>query len=419
MTLKVIIISRMIFNLIYNLGISIYSLIITITAFFGNEKAKKWISGRDESRNNSSKISLTGYDYWFHCASLGEFEQARPIIDSLKTKYNKSILISFFSPSGFDIRKNYKNSDLVVYLPIDTKKNAKLFLKKYKPRNIVWVKYDFWLNFFKEINNEQIPLYLIALIVEKDSLGFLKSNLYYRVFSYFNHIFTQNKSTEHYVSSIISNNKVETTGDPRIDQVYNASKKWSKIEELDKFIDNNKVIIGGSTYNKENLFIKRYIDNKNIKVIIAPPDINKKTISDVLDVFSNESILFSSWLKSNSNDKKVLVVDNIGMLSSLYKLADIAIIGGGFEKGIHNILEPASFGLPILFGPNYVKFKEAIELIRIKGAYSFNTYDEFRTYLDDIINNETIYNISSKSNLKYITSSIGASQKIIKRLIKA
>ena len=400
----------MFFKLSYDLGILFYYTIILLSSFFGNEKAQKWISGRkDQEKINRNKTINDGFDFWIHCSSLGEFEQVRPIIDALKLKFKKSILLSFYSPSGYEIRKDYNHADLVVYLPLDKRSNAKLFIDSYKPKNVIWVKYDFWLNFLCEIRNDNIPIYLIGAITEKTSIGFFKKMLFEKAIKYFNYIFVQDKNTEKYISTIIPKEMIEVVGDPRVDRVYNMNKNVNKIEEIKEFVAGKKVIIGGSTYNKENQFISKYIKDKDIKSIIAPPDINNKAIKEVVQIFNGDAILYSTWKKTKAQDKKILIIDNVGMLAKLYQYADIAIIGGGFGKGIHNILEPACFGLPIFFGPNYHKFLEAREMIMNKGAVSFKTYAHIESQINVHLNNKEIYKKASESNKKYITSSIGAS----------
>jgi len=401
---------------LYNISISFYNFII-LTASVFNSKAKLWIKGRknifrqiDQKINNADNVA------WFHCASLGEFEQGRPVIEKFKEKHPElKILITFFSPSGYEIRKNYDKADYVFYLPIDTKKNAKRFIAIVKPKIAFFIKYEFWYNYLNQLNKNNIPSVVFSSVFRKDQIFFKWYGKWYRnILNSFNYIFVQDKKSLELLNSYNINN-VSVAGDTRFDRVVDIAKKSTPIQKIESFKNNKLILIGGSTWEKDEELLIQYFNttNHDIKLIIAPHEIDKKHINKIKTMLYRRHICLSEVNNENIKNADCLIIDSIGKLSAIYKYCEIAYIGGGFGKGIHNILEAAVFGMPVVFGPNYQKFNEAVNMINIKGATSINTYVELVKQLDNLINNEDVLKESAGISSDYVKQNSGAVNKIL------
>ncbi len=368
--------------------------------------------GQSQTWQKLSLLDKNKKTAWFHCASLGEFEQARNLIEEIKTtKPEYQILLTFFSPSGYEVRQNYAYADCVVYLPFDTIKNAKRFVALTKPDMVFFVKYEFWWNYIFELKNT--PLYSVSLILREKHYIFKSYSSWFRKqLSNFNMFFVQDKKTASLLNSInYTNNKI--CGDTRFDRVYSMSKEHKTFPIINKFIDGKKVFIAGSSWPEDEKIIKKATDNLNdLKIILAPHLIDKNHISALLSQFDN-SIAFSSLSEENAKNYRVLIIDNIGMLMFLYSLCDIAYIGGGFGAGIHNILEAAVFNKPVAFGPNNKKFKEAQDLIALGGAKEIINETNLSVWLTNLLNNETIYTNTANIAGAYVKENIGATNKIL------
>ena len=346
-------------TILYLVGIRIFHLLVIIVSPF-NSKAKLWLKGRKRIFRSLKKgVKQDDKILWFHCASLGEFEQGRPVIELFKKEYpNHKILLTFYSPSGYEIRKNYEYADCVYYLPLDTPVNAKLFLDIVKPEAVFFVKYEFWYFFLREIGKRNIPLYLVSGIFRKNQRFFksygIKSK---KMLRWFTHFFVQNEESKQLLNSINLKN-VSVTGDTRFDRVYKIAQQSKYLPLIKKFAEKSPVIVAGSTWRPdEELIIEYFNYTKNpFKIIIAPHEIHKENILRIIDsIKSDKKVLrYSEAQEDNIENADILIIDSIGILSSVYKYGTIAYIGGGFGKGIHNILEAATFGLPIVFGPNYL-----------------------------------------------------------------
>ena len=403
---------------LYQLSIYFYYFAALIVSIF-KPKAKLWIQGRkDLLRTLENEIKNNDEIYWFHCASLGEFEQGKPIIDRLKIK-NKhcKIIITFFSPSGYEARKEYEHADWVYYLPIDTPKNARQFLDIVQPQQAFFIKYEFWFNYLYELKQRGIPTYLISGIFRKDQLFFKWYGfLHKKMLGYFTYFFLQNADSKELLATIsITNTTV--SGDTRLDRVYENSLQPKSLPLIEQFKENKKVIILGSSWRKEEEIIAEYIQSskKEFKFIIAPHDINTQHIEAIKKLLKNDYICYSAMEEVHTSSKKVLIIDNIGLLSHIYQYTDIALIGGGFKNALHNILEPASFNNAILFGPQHDKFPEAQELIKTGGAYQINDLDD----LIGVINRLTLENNLEETQTKasdYIKNGIGATKIIFNNL---
>ena len=406
-------------TLFYLAGIKIYHLLIAIASMF-NPKARFWIRGRKGIfRKLKKELSSNEKIAWFHCASLGEFEQGRPLIEAFKGKYSDyKILLTFYSPSGYEIRKNYEGADYIYYLPLDTPQNAKQFLNIVNPKVVFFIKYEFWYFFIKEIGKRHIPLYLVSGIFRKNQRFFKKYAFRSKkMLSEFKHFFVQNKESADLLKSIELNN-VSVTGDTRFDRVYSIAKNSKNLPLIEEFKENNKLLIAGSTWKPDEDLIIKYLNESksDLKFIIAPHEIHPENIERIIkSINANlKSLKYSEANNENITDAKVLIIDNIGLLSSLYKYGDIAYIGGGFGKGIHNTLEAATFGMPLLFGPNYIKFNEAIEMIKAGGAFSITEYNELKNKIDSLISHKQETANASKITSNYVENKQGATEKILK-----
>ncbi len=408
-------------SIFYTISIKLYYLVILLVSIFNN-KAKKWINGRkkifDKLTTNTDNKSKS---VWFHCASLGEFEQGRPVIEMFNKKFSDyKIYISFFSPSGYEIRKNYKYADYVFYLPIDSPSNAKKLVKIIKPDLVFFVKYEFWYHYICELHRNNIKIYSISALFRSNQIFFRWYGKWYKkILFYFEHIFVQNnKSKDLLVQHNVKN--VSVSGDTRFDRVISLSKNKKKLPIIEKFTENSLTFIAGSSWQPDEEIFINYINTKspNIKYIIAPHEIHSSNIERITKMINKKIVRYSKSNIETIHNYQVLIIDNIGMLSSIYNYCDIAYIGGGFGQSIHNIQEPASYGMPIIFGTNYHKFKEAIDLIKLKAAFSIENYSEFEKILETLVSNSKYLNNCSLIAQKYIDEKKGASEKIINYIKK-
>jgi 3-deoxy-D-manno-octulosonic-acid transferase len=405
-------------TVLYNIGIVIFSALAYLAAPF-NRKVSLWIKGRKNwGRKISERIKSDDQTVWMHCASLGEFEQGRPVIEELK-KGNPAlkIILTFFSPSGYEIRKNYDKADCIIYLPADTPSNAEKFIDLVHPRFVIFVKYEFWNNYISALYRKNIPLYLISGIFRAEQHFFRWYGAFFRaMLGKFEKIFVQDQQSQDLLSGI-GIEKVILAGDTRFDRVVQIAGTARNISQLEQFRGGEKLFLAGSSWKQDEEIISEYINQfpLSMKWVFAPHEIDKSNIERLEKLFKVSCIRFSEFSEA-SRDARVLIIDNIGMLSSAYRYAHIAAIGGGFGKGIHNILEPACWGIPIIFGPNHEKFREAIELKSKGGARSFSTFAEFKNILDFWLFDEKNYTISAEIASKYVKENTGATNIIIKEI---
>lgn len=395
---------------IYNIGIAGYGLLLKVVSLF-NAKAKLFIDGRKNIFSQLvQKINPNDKPIWFHFASLGEFEQGRPVLENLKSIHpDQKIIVTFFSPSGYEIRKNYALAN-VFYLPLDTAKNAKKFISIVNPRLAIFTKYEFWYHYFKTLHEAQIPLYLISGIFRPEQ-AFFKwyGGFYRRILKFVTHFFVQNEESVMLLKSI-GIEEVSLNGDTRFDRVYENVLNPKKIAEIEDFCVGNPVLVAGSTWPADEKLLTVLTEKyKNWKFIIAPHEIEESHIVEIEKLFPS-SIRFSALERPNAKRQtQILIIDNIGMLSSLYQYGKVAYIGGGFGVGIHNTLEAAAFGLPIIFGPKYDKFQEAKELIAIGAAKSISTTEELEKAFLDFEDQPS----AAAAAKNYVASKKGATDKIL------
>ena len=406
-------------NLLYNILIFKATLLLQIIAFF-NKKLKLFVDGRKETFSKIDALKNENV-IWFHAASLGEFEQARPIIEELKKHFNQyKILVTFFSPSGYEVRKNYNLADVICYLPLDSKSNARKFVEIVNPKFAIFIKYEFWPNLLNELKLKEIPTVLVSGILRKKQIffkyygGFMRESL-----KAFNHFFVQDVSSKELLNSINFEN-VTIAGDTRFDRVSEILEQDNSLDFIDEFKNNQYTIVAGSTWQEDEELLVNYINNEaseEEKFIIAPHNIKQEAILALQKSINKKTILYSAKADKNVSEYAVFIIDTIGLLTKIYTAADAAYVGGGLKTGLHNILEPATFGIPVVIGNKYDKFKEAVDLVDLKGCISIRNQDEFSSVFIKLKSDESYRKSTGKINQKYIQENLGAT-KIIMNYLK-
>ncbi len=400
---------------LYNTGIYLYTLFIRI-ASLQNKKAAAWINGRkglipliESSLDNNKRYT------WFHFASLGEFEQGRPVLESLKSKNPElPVVITFFSPSGYEIRKNYALADHVFYLPTDTKANAKEFIRILNPEMAIFTKYEYWYHYFEELNKNNIPLYVISGIFRKEQVFFKwYGSLHRQMLKWVSHIFVQDESSRVLLENIQIRN-VSVSGDTRFDRVAENVLSQKKIPVIEEFCTDKNIFIAGSTWPEDEKILHHLVYKyPDWKFIIAPHEVTADRINELKDLFTDHITYSAAGARSFELAKpQTLIIDNIGILSSVYQYGKMAYIGGGFGTGIHNTQEALAFGLPVIFGPEYLKFKEAVELVALGGAKSISNAGDLESAF--------LYFIANKQSgviaRNYIQEHTGATRRIVEQI---
>ena len=405
---------------IYTIVIWLYGLFLRFGGVF-NHKARLWVDGR-KGIFGKLENSMRSVDrkknpiIWFHVSSLGEFEQGRPVIEAMRKHWpEKKILLTFFSPSGFEVRKNYDQADFVFYLPLDTSSNAKRFLEIVRPQMAIFVKYDFWFNFLKAVHDRKIPLIFISALFRKDQHFFSWYGGWSRKhLTFVDHFFVQNSQSAELLKSI----RIEQctiAGDTRFDRVYDIARQSEPLPLVGKFCDGKAVFVAGSSWEPDEAVFLPLTEKKDLKLkfIIAPHDTGPDRISQILDKLKQPSILYSSLTEANASTANILIIDCVGILSKLYRYATVAFIGGGFGSGLHNIQEPVTFGVPVLFGPVYHKFREARELVERGGASSVNSTTELMAKTRELLDSPPEHQRISAICRDYVEENRGATNRIM------
>lgn len=416
-------------RLLYSFGILIYTLGVRVAALF-NPKARLMVAGWRASR---SKI----WDFahavgsqpivWFHAASLGEFEQTRPVLEKFRQQHlDYKVLLTFFSPSGYEVRKNYVQADCICYLPMDTPSNARWLVQTVCPRVAFFVKYDFWFNYLEQLRRHSSRTYIFSAIFRPKQYFFRWYGGWYRrqLKNCYFHIFVQNEQS----LRLLKGHGIEhcsLAGDTRFDRVHDIALAARRFSEIESFIaathegGNAKVLMAGSSWEPDETFLKQYFDHRpDLKYILAPHVISESHLNGILSQFGIDNCLRYSQLSSATADelkRPILIIDNIGMLSSLYRYADVAYIGGAWGRGLHNTLEAVTFGKPVVFGPNYKKFQEAHDLLSLGGGFTYTEYPALQQILDQLFNNEECYARASQTCLGYLNENLGSSDIILSR----
>ena len=422
---------------LYNLIIILASQIVKLVALF-SPKVKLFVNGRKEVFPIlQNKLNPNDKTIWFHAASLGEYEQGLPVIEKIKVQFpNHKIVVTFFSPSGYEVRKNNTVADATVYLPLDTKSNAQKFIKTINPELVFFIKYEYWPNYLNELKKHQIKTYLISGIFREKQAFFKWYGGFYRnALKTFDYFFVQNESSKNVIQSIGFNN-VKISGDTRFDRVVSILERDNSLDFIEQFKDNKTTIVIGSSWPKDENLLVNYINNASddIKFIIAPHNIKSEQIANLKLQITKSTILFSENVETrliasneNTNDKtrliaslqkkNVFIIDTIGILTKIYSYADIAYVGGGFgNPGVHNILEPATFGIPIIIGPNYSHFAEAIALVHQEGCVSISNQKELNEAFDNLVFNEDVRHEKGHICSTFVQMNKGATDVILKHI---
>jgi 3-deoxy-D-manno-octulosonic-acid transferase len=406
-------------SFVYNLFIQFYQILIRFATLL-NPKAKLWVDGRKGLlRKLAGQIDKDDKIAWFHAASLGEFEQGRPVIETFRKRFSDyKILLTFFSPSGYEIRKNYDGADYIIYLPIDTKRNTREFIKIVQPKLVVFIKYEFWFNYLKVLSENNIPVFFASVIFRKEQHFFKWYGSWPRkMLKKVSFFFVQNRTSFDLLKSI-GINQVEISGDTRFDRVFSIAENTKKFPLIEKFAEGKKVFLAGSTWSKdEELIEKLSTHNPALKIIIAPHEIHQERIDSVIQRFaSNKTLKYSEASDENISTAQILIIDGMGFLSGLYQYCHFAYIGGGFGKGIHNILEAATFGKPVIFGPNFQRFAEAVELVHKEGAFVINNISELIAITEKLLQDDVAWQSASFVCKEYVKTKKGATELILSKI---
>jgi len=422
----------------YNFFIRLYSALVAVASIW-NEKAKEWKRGRRPLFTDlASSIRPTDRIIWVHCASAGELEQGKPVIETLKAQYPAHrILVSFFSPSGFVSGKKYKAADLVTYLPLDTASNARKFLHLTHPELVVFVKYEYWHHHLSEVSKRKIPLLLVSAIFREGAV-FSKwyGGFFRRMLQFFTHIFVQDEASLQLLKSW-GVHRASVSGDTRFDRVVTIASAAGELDIVDTFVNNEPTIVAGSTWPDDEVLLQQYCGERKCKLILAPHEMGAAHMVSISRLFPQAwrySSVAPSWnkgaqeggvweqvnarqqddLEKGLREARVLIIDNFGMLSRLYRYATISYIGGGFNKsGIHNTLEAAVWSKPVLFGPQYRKFREARELVERGAAYSFNNFEGLKQAADRLLDDAAVLQEASVKASQYVMENTGAVGKLL------
>lgn len=403
----------------YNFVISFMAFLLRLAAPF-HKKLRLMMRGHKLTyRLLKEKTDHSAQYIWFHAASLGEFEQARPLIEAIRRDHpGYKILLTFFSPSGYEVRKDYPLADIVCYLPFDTKKNVRRFLDLAKPQIAIFIKYEFWYNYVHESYLRQIPLYLVSAVFRPNQIFFKKSGLQYgKMLRYYTHFFVQDEGSaqllkEHHIQ------QVTVAGDTRIDRVIEIQKETRQLPAIEKFADANALVfIAGSSWAPdEDIFIDYFNTHPALKLIVAPHEIHESHLAEIEEKLQRPYIRYSQVTEDNAMQQDCLIIDSFGLLSSIYRYGHIGYIGGGFGVGIHNLAEAAVYGIPVIFGPNYAKFREAHGLIAHGGGFTIGHKTAFNQQMDLFTNDPSTRIEAGEKAKTYIFANAGATKKIMQHL---
>lgn len=407
----------------YSLAIHLYAFVIALISPF-HKKARLMRLG--QWKTNAilrEKIDRDAKYIWFHASSLGEFEQGRPMMEKIKASHSEyKILLTFFSPSGYEVRKNYKGADVICYLPFDTPYRVKKFLNLANPAIVIFIKYEFWGNYLSELKRRGIPVYIISAIFRPDQLFFQWYGKLYRKMLYcFSHLFVQDGRSEKLLREFGITN-VTVAGDTRFDRVLDVRDQARALAVIEKFLRNKSgeeslVMVAGSSWPQdEAIFIPYFHEHPEMKLIIAPHEIHREHLLSIQAMLKRPSVRLSEAHEDDLADKDCLIIDSFGLLSSIYRYGQIAYIGGGFGAGIHNTLEAAVYGVPVLFGPNYHKFKEAKDLIAVGGGFPIVDENAFRAKMDELLTYPEALAISGKAAGDFVKNNTGVTDKILREI---
>lgn len=402
----------------YNIGIYIYDFLVHLAAVF-SRKPRKMIRGhwvvyellRQQVEKDARYI-------WFHAASLGEFEQGRPLIERIRERYPEyKILLTFFSPSGYEVRKNYKGADIVCYLPFDKPRNVHKFLDIVHPCMAFFIKYEFWKNYLSELHRRRIPVYSVSSVFRKEQVFFKWYGGFYRnILTNFDQLFVQNETSKRFLSKI-GIHKVTVVGDTRFDRVLEIREEAKSLPLVKRFKGNSITMVAGSSWPPdEDLFIEYFNNHPEMKLVIAAHVIDENHLVEIISKLKRPYVRYSKANEENVLKADCLIIDCFGLLSSIYRYGEIAYVGGGFGVGIHNILEAAVYGIPVIFGPRYHKFMEAKHLLEVKGGFVVHTFEELSSLLDKLATDNDFLKESGNNADGFVKQNLGASERILGKI---
>ena len=406
--------------MIYNLIIYLYLLGVAIYSCFNEKVRKMWRGERDAFRILKEKVDPEAKYVWFHAASLGEFEQGRPLMEQLRKDHPEyKILLTFFSPSGYEVRKNYEGADIITYLPLDTITNARRFLRLIRPVMAFFIKYEFWYNYLHILKHRNVPVYSVSSIFRPDQVFFKwYGRQYGRVLNCFTHFFVQNEISKELLGKI-GIGCVSIVGDTRFDRVLQIKEAAKQLPLVEAFKQNAKVFVAGSSWQPdEEIFIKYFNQHKDWKLIIAPHVIGEDHLKQIEKLLEGRRVIRYSEYSDNSENSdqlqnaEVLIVNCFGLLSSIYHYGDIAYVGGGFGVGIHNLLEAAVWNVPVFFGPNNERFQEAQELKK-SGGFEITCYEDFERQMDRFLADEDYLKAQGQLAGHFVKGQAGATQEVL------
>lgn len=404
--------------MIYNLVIYIYLFGVKLAALFSQKPAKMVKGHREVFDMLRSKIDRNARYIWFHAASLGEFEQGRPLIERIRQEYPEyKILQTFFSPSGYEVRKDYNGADIVCYLPFDTPRNVRRFIDLVNPRMVFFIKYEFWQNYLNTLYKRGIPVYSVSSIFRPNQIFFRWYGKDYRkVLKTFAHLFVQNEISRQLLAAIGVTN-VTIVGDTRFDRVLDINRQSKQLPLVEKFKGNALTFVAGSSWGPdEDIFISYFNEHPEMKLIIAPHVVSDSHLNEIIEKVKRPSVRYTEATEESVAKADCLIIDCYGLLSSIYRYGEISYIGGGFGVGIHNVLEAAVYGIPVIFGPNNKKFREAQHLLEKKGGFEINNAEEFKTLMDKFLTDEAYLQKAGRAAGDYVEKNSGALEKIMQHI---
>lgn len=404
--------------MIYNLVIYIYLFGVKVAGLFGGKPAKMVKGHREVFHLLRDKIDRNARYIWFHAASLGEFEQGRPLIERIRKEHPEyKIVQTFFSPSGYEVRKNYREADLVCYLPFDTPRNVRRFVGLVNPCMAFFIKYEFWQNYLNELHRRGIPAYSVSSIFRPGQIFFRwYGKRYGEVLKTFARLFVQNEASKELLTGI-GVTDVTVAGDTRFDRVLDICRQAKQLPPVEKFKGNSLTLVAGSSWGPdEDIFIRYFNEHPEMKLIIAPHVVSDSHLKEIADKVKRPCLRYTEATEENVTRADCLIIDCYGLLSSIYRYGEISYVGGGFGVGIHNVLEAAVYGIPVIFGPNNKKFREAQHLLERKGGFEVTGYDDFKRLMDQFLSDKACLRQAGKAAGDYVSHHAGALEKIMKEI---
>lgn len=400
----------------YELIISLYTLGVGVASLFNPKARKMWKGGREAFRVLRDKVDCSSRYVWFHAASLGEFEQGRPIMERLRAEHPEyKILLTFFSPSGYEVRKNYEGADIVCYLPLDTYFGARRFLSLVHPEVAFFIKYEFWWNYLHILKRRGVPVYSVSSIFREGQVFFRwYGRTYSNVLKCFTRFFVQNDESRRLLATL-GITDVDVTGDTRFDRVLQVKQQARQLPIVDAFRQGYKVFVAGSSWPPdEDIFINYFNEHRDWKLIIAPHVIGNDHIRQIVGKLRRKAVRYTEATEDSAREADCLIIDCFGLLSSIYGYGDVAYVGGGFGVGIHNVLEAAVWGMPVIFGPNNKRFQEAQDLLASGGGVEIDSYSQFEAVMNTYVADASAMEADGKKAAGYVAAKAGATDVILK-----